>query len=635
MFDGVAWKPVQLCFFVAVLAALGFVAPARAAECYGAHDAPSADSLNATACLVNAERTARGLPEIVASPLLSQPSAAHSEWMASSGNFRHEPGDGGSTPESRATAAGYTWSFIAENIAAGQGSPAEVVTAWLRSEGHCRNMLSPAPVDMGLGFALSSASLPQPVWTQMFGRLDGVAAPSADTGPRDSCPQQPRSPDMQFGGTVEVTVSQLDGTPRPLDDHFVTPTTSRGGFGRRITIRNAGDRPLARPAYKVTGIATVECDGCTVLGGPDGYSYVNRVLQPGESATLVVRNDQSPPDPAGTPGTERFSVTVDKQAVDSSVLAPLDAGAATVNVHSTWFWPRTAVGFDIPGAASSAARAMPIDDGVGVLDVPIVNAGQDAYPLDLSVFVASSRGASIVSAAVPDATCAPDKHVETGTPGIRCVFVGGLPAGARRMLHIVARPATTSANTDHGSIGLEMGPLDIVRSGFGGETAQSGYVLGDDLDDQSRARGFCVRNAECDLDLDGVVDGTGGGTPSGGATTPGTSTSGFKPAYAKVSLGTKAKLAALKLSKLRMTFTLTVPKAGAVSLTLKASGTRRGRRVGSTRRYKLGRLPRGRGSIRIRLPASLAGMRKATLKLTVKTAAGTATKTLKVKRITR
>lgn len=70
-------------------------------------------------------------------------------------------GNRGSSPGSRATKAGYKWSFIAENIAAGQLTPKQVVNGWLGSVGHCKNIMNRNATEMG-------AAKTGKYWTQVF-----------------------------------------------------------------------------------------------------------------------------------------------------------------------------------------------------------------------------------------------------------------------------------------------------------------------------------------------------------------------------------------------------------------------------------------------------------------------------------
>ena len=68
----------------------------------------------------------------------------------------------------RVTNAGYTWSSIAENIAAGTHSPAGVIQQWLNSPGHCANIMNPAYVHMGVAYAVPSTADYSIYWTQLF-----------------------------------------------------------------------------------------------------------------------------------------------------------------------------------------------------------------------------------------------------------------------------------------------------------------------------------------------------------------------------------------------------------------------------------------------------------------------------------
>ncbi|MET3496551.1 CAP domain-containing protein [Variovorax boronicumulans] len=71
---------------------------------------------------------------------LDAAAARHSLDMVANNFFSHTGSDG-STVGSRATAAGYTWSGVGENIAAGQESVASAMNSWQNSEGHCRNLM--------------------------------------------------------------------------------------------------------------------------------------------------------------------------------------------------------------------------------------------------------------------------------------------------------------------------------------------------------------------------------------------------------------------------------------------------------------------------------------------------------------
>jgi uncharacterized protein YkwD len=100
---------------------------------------------------------------------LTQAAAAHSDDMVANNFFSHT-GSNGSTLGDRATAAGYAWSSLGENIAAGQASVAEVVDGWMKSDGHCANLMNANFRDIGVACIAGNANTSyRTYWTQDFG----------------------------------------------------------------------------------------------------------------------------------------------------------------------------------------------------------------------------------------------------------------------------------------------------------------------------------------------------------------------------------------------------------------------------------------------------------------------------------
>ena len=85
-------------------------------------------------------------------------------------NLLEHRGRDGSSAADRVTRAGYDWRSVGENIAAGQPSPQEVVAGWLRSPGHCANLMEPRFTDMGVAYAVDQKSEAGIYWAQVFGR---------------------------------------------------------------------------------------------------------------------------------------------------------------------------------------------------------------------------------------------------------------------------------------------------------------------------------------------------------------------------------------------------------------------------------------------------------------------------------
>jgi uncharacterized protein YkwD len=116
--------------------------------------------------LVNAERAQAGCAALTEDDRLTAAARAHSTDMATRGYFSHTTPDGVEFHQ-RISAAGYSWSLVAENIALGQRDPAAVMNAWMSSDGHRRNILNCSLRHIGVGLAYDARNRPH--WTQDFG----------------------------------------------------------------------------------------------------------------------------------------------------------------------------------------------------------------------------------------------------------------------------------------------------------------------------------------------------------------------------------------------------------------------------------------------------------------------------------
>jgi uncharacterized protein YkwD len=102
-------------------------------------------------------------------PLLGRAALVHSTDMAQKHYFNHKQPDG-SLPADRATAAGYRWVRVGENIASGQRTVEDAVASWLDSPGHCANIMNPAFTEMGAAYAINPQNRNRTAyWTQVFG----------------------------------------------------------------------------------------------------------------------------------------------------------------------------------------------------------------------------------------------------------------------------------------------------------------------------------------------------------------------------------------------------------------------------------------------------------------------------------
>lgn len=88
-------------------------------------------------------------PAITWNEQLEKAAADHSKDMEKNNYFSHYDKKGHSAAM-RINRAGYRWAGYAENIALGYASEKEVVEGWLKSPGHCSNIMSRSYKEMGV-----------------------------------------------------------------------------------------------------------------------------------------------------------------------------------------------------------------------------------------------------------------------------------------------------------------------------------------------------------------------------------------------------------------------------------------------------------------------------------------------------
>ena len=85
--------------------------------------------------------------------------------MATKNYFSHTSPTYGS-PFKMMESFGIRYSSAGENLAYGQKTPQQVMTAWMNSPGHRSNIMSPSFSQIGVGYATNKNGVPY--WTQMF-----------------------------------------------------------------------------------------------------------------------------------------------------------------------------------------------------------------------------------------------------------------------------------------------------------------------------------------------------------------------------------------------------------------------------------------------------------------------------------
>ena len=128
----------------------------------------SPDILNQVIVLTNEHRRAAGCANLEWNAALATAAQRHANDMAANNYFSHKSRNGADFV-ARIRAAGFRVRLAAENIAAGQQSPEEVVGSWMSSPGHRANILNCKLRQIGIGLGQNGGSNFGIYWVQEFG----------------------------------------------------------------------------------------------------------------------------------------------------------------------------------------------------------------------------------------------------------------------------------------------------------------------------------------------------------------------------------------------------------------------------------------------------------------------------------
>jgi len=105
------------------------------------------------------------------SEVLLRAADAHVRDMAPQrgGSIGHT-GSNGSNVGQRAEGAGYRWSSVGENVAAGRATASATLAQWMASPGHCSNIMNPRFVDVAVAGLHLPGTTYNHYWVMVLGR---------------------------------------------------------------------------------------------------------------------------------------------------------------------------------------------------------------------------------------------------------------------------------------------------------------------------------------------------------------------------------------------------------------------------------------------------------------------------------
>lgn len=128
-------------------------------------ESAASEQAQAVLKLVNEERSKQGLKSLTLSTNLTSIANTKAKDMAVNNYFDHVSPTYG-TPFEMLQHFGVSYRSAGENIAAGQKSPQEVMTAWMNSSGHRANILNSSYTELGVGYYKGGSYGTE--WVQLF-----------------------------------------------------------------------------------------------------------------------------------------------------------------------------------------------------------------------------------------------------------------------------------------------------------------------------------------------------------------------------------------------------------------------------------------------------------------------------------
>jgi uncharacterized protein YkwD len=218
-------------------------AAAHAADCPGQDLVPDATNTaqvtDATLCLLNDQRAANGLAPLAADDRLNSSSTDYANLMIAEQFFAHESPEG-VTLETRLARVGYSFDIAGENIAWGEGAlstPAQIVDAWMHSEGHRENILDGDFRQIGLG-VVGGLPIASSIGGATYVTDFGTAAPAP--APR-SAPQR-----------ATLAVNATGNRSADPVAHYAVKRSARKAAAHRKAARKHARRHARRHARKHT-----------------------------------------------------------------------------------------------------------------------------------------------------------------------------------------------------------------------------------------------------------------------------------------------------------------------------------------------------------------------------------------------
>ncbi|HML22381.1 MAG TPA: LysM peptidoglycan-binding domain-containing protein [Aggregatilinea sp.] len=266
IFTTMKWRiTIVLALIGSMLALGGMGAALRAPETAWAQG----DSGSTVVSAVNAYRVAHGLAPLSINASLMAAAQNHASWMAATRTYSHT-GDGGSSPQSRANAAGYS-GYVLENFFLGaSASSQDAVSWWDTSPVHKADMLATPHTEVGAGFASNND-------VRIFVLLVGNPVPPTPV-PRVASGGAAVEEEEEEAGPPMIMIYKSD----PREDGSIVHDVQEG-----------------QTLWDISAVYGVGLDQLSALN----YLKPGQVIHPGDQILVQLGPGQTPPPPPDEPKT--------------------------------------------------------------------------------------------------------------------------------------------------------------------------------------------------------------------------------------------------------------------------------------------------------------------------------------------
>jgi hypothetical protein len=218
-----------------VLAAMSLIRPSETPVA-GLSAAVRASNVYA---LSNKERSSEGVMQLSLNPLLMRAAQLKAEDMGKEAYYAHVSPDG-ETPMHWLDMVGYQYQYVGENLTANIMDEEDVVSAWMGSPGHRRNLLDPKFTHVGIGvaegtykgkpalFVVQMLATPKPVALPPSPKPVAASVPKPKAPLPTPAPKPIKVPEPK-AATISDTkiVRDVQELTKPLTDPLQATTTTR------------------------------------------------------------------------------------------------------------------------------------------------------------------------------------------------------------------------------------------------------------------------------------------------------------------------------------------------------------------------------------------------------------------------